>query len=221
MPSDTSAAIGEYLLKGWAMLGDSCPQCCIPLLRSPDRVKMVCVGCNSEWPVDGAPKLTNGVTEKRTDCSERKCSGRTAQGEKKQRESQLRVEESKPKKEEIERKCTGWKQTAAGEEPNDYAHWRQLLEDQRLELQILRERRAETEEELHASVHQLYEREIRVIERGIHIIEDDIRRTRDELKEEASRDSQLQAGLMRLREQREREAAELRAKALEAEQSGE
>ncbi|KAF4747131.1 hypothetical protein FOZ62_009928, partial [Perkinsus olseni] len=89
---------------------------------------------------------------------------------------------------------------AAGEEPNDYAHWRQLLEDQRLELQILRERRAETEEELHASVHQLYEREIRVIERGIHIIEDDIRRTRDELKEEASRDSQLQAGLMRLRE---------------------
>ncbi|KAF4651785.1 hypothetical protein FOZ61_010216 [Perkinsus olseni] len=109
---------------------------------------------------------------------------------------------------------------AAGEEPNDYAHWRQLLEGQRLDLQILRERRAAAEEELLASVHQLYEREIRVIERDIHIIEDDIQRTRDELKEETSRDSQLQAGLMRLREEREREAAELRIKALEAEQSG-
>ncbi|KAF4733896.1 hypothetical protein FOZ63_029691 [Perkinsus olseni] len=113
MPSDTSAAIGEYLLKGWAMLGDSCPQCCIPLLRSPDRVKMVCVGCNSEWPVDGAPNLTNGVSEKKTDCSDRKSSGTTAQGEKKQRESPLRVEDGKPTKVEIERKCTGWKQTAA------------------------------------------------------------------------------------------------------------
>ncbi|KAF4733897.1 hypothetical protein FOZ63_029692 [Perkinsus olseni] len=109
---------------------------------------------------------------------------------------------------------------AAGEEPNDYVRWRQLLEGQRLELQVLRERRAGAEGELLASVHQLYERELRVIERDIHIIEDDIRRTRDELKEETSRDSQLQAGLMRLREEREQEAAELRAMALEAEQWG-
>ncbi|EER20623.1 conserved hypothetical protein [Perkinsus marinus ATCC 50983] len=111
MPSDTSAAIGEYLLKGWAMLGESCPQCCIPLMRSPDRVKMMCVGCHTEWPTDEAPKINNGIPQQSTSPVE-------------QREEKLQQSACTDKADSVEvkteEKSTGWRRTATGELPHLY-----------------------------------------------------------------------------------------------------
>lgn len=42
--------IGEHLLKGWTLLGDSCPnECHTPLMRSPDRKSLICFECNTDF----------------------------------------------------------------------------------------------------------------------------------------------------------------------------
>lgn len=46
---DSSAAIAEKLLQGWALLSDHCPQCVTPLVRSRER-RMYCVSC-SQWVI--------------------------------------------------------------------------------------------------------------------------------------------------------------------------
>nr|ABV22161.1 conserved hypothetical protein [Perkinsus chesapeaki] len=113
MPSDTSSAIGEYLLKGWAMMGDSCPECCVPLLRSPDRVRMICVGCHSEWPSDETPNLSNGVTQQ-----SQKLVGQKSYDEQPERSRQLSSVQEGPSRtsptvEEEEEEPRQWKQTVA------------------------------------------------------------------------------------------------------------
>ena len=41
-----SKRLGDLLLYGWTMLGDSCPNCNCPLMKSPDGMKY-CVSCES------------------------------------------------------------------------------------------------------------------------------------------------------------------------------
>lgn len=42
--------IGEYLLKGWTLLGDNCPNGCnVPLMRSRDKKHLVCCGCEVDF----------------------------------------------------------------------------------------------------------------------------------------------------------------------------
>ena len=48
--ADASKKIGEYLLKGWTMLGDNCPHGCnVPLMRSRDGSSLVCYGCDTDF----------------------------------------------------------------------------------------------------------------------------------------------------------------------------
>lgn len=47
---DSSAAIAQKLLQGWALLGEHCPQCITPLVRNRER-RMYCVSC-SQWVVN-------------------------------------------------------------------------------------------------------------------------------------------------------------------------
>ena len=35
-PRDASEVLGEYLLKGWIMMGSGCPACSAPLMKSRD-----------------------------------------------------------------------------------------------------------------------------------------------------------------------------------------
>ena len=44
--STTSKSLGEYLLKGYAMLADNCPSCLIPLMRDPKTLDRLCVNCD-------------------------------------------------------------------------------------------------------------------------------------------------------------------------------
>jgi uncharacterized Zn finger protein (UPF0148 family) len=37
--------MGDYLLKGWTMLQDSCPQCAVPLMKKDDNT--ICVSCGA------------------------------------------------------------------------------------------------------------------------------------------------------------------------------
>lgn len=46
MPAPEVGAVGQYLLKGWTMLADHCPQCFSPLMREPGSGTMWCVQCN-------------------------------------------------------------------------------------------------------------------------------------------------------------------------------
>jgi uncharacterized Zn finger protein (UPF0148 family) len=48
--ADASKKIGEYLLKGWTMLGDNCPNGCnVPLMRSRDNKSLLCLGCDTDF----------------------------------------------------------------------------------------------------------------------------------------------------------------------------
>ena len=42
----TSKSLGEYLLKGYAMLAENCPSCLIPLMRNPKTMDRLCVNCD-------------------------------------------------------------------------------------------------------------------------------------------------------------------------------
>ena len=57
-----SALLGQYLLKGWTLLQEHCPQCIVPLMRNPQGT-MVCVLCNSNVVKDNtasqSPKNIN------------------------------------------------------------------------------------------------------------------------------------------------------------------
>lgn len=44
--STTSKSLGEYLLKGYAMLAENCPSCLIPLMRDPKSMDRLCVNCD-------------------------------------------------------------------------------------------------------------------------------------------------------------------------------
>ncbi|CAF1100235.1 unnamed protein product [Adineta ricciae] len=43
--NEITKKLGEYLLKGYCMLGDTCPECNCILLRTPER-ELLCVGCS-------------------------------------------------------------------------------------------------------------------------------------------------------------------------------
>ncbi|KAF5393915.1 hypothetical protein D9757_000103 [Collybiopsis confluens] len=49
--TDVSNVLGEYMLKGWILTDESCPNqnCNVPLMRSPDRQLCFCANC------DGGP----------------------------------------------------------------------------------------------------------------------------------------------------------------------
>jgi uncharacterized Zn finger protein (UPF0148 family) len=51
-----SAKLGEYMLKGWAMLGTLCPvETCVgtPLMRNKNDGNMICVSCERRYKFDG------------------------------------------------------------------------------------------------------------------------------------------------------------------------
>ena len=51
--------IGEYLLKGWTLLGDNCPNGCnVPLMRSRDKKHLVCCGCEVDFLHQVIPSAT-------------------------------------------------------------------------------------------------------------------------------------------------------------------
>ncbi|KAF9572833.1 hypothetical protein EC968_009398 [Mortierella alpina] len=47
-----SAAMGQYMLQGWAMLNDGCPDCNTPLMRNREATSQICVNCEMNPPVD-------------------------------------------------------------------------------------------------------------------------------------------------------------------------
>ena len=51
MASDSpSKLIGEYLLKGWTLMGETCSKDCnVPLMRSRDKSSLICVGCGVDF----------------------------------------------------------------------------------------------------------------------------------------------------------------------------
>jgi uncharacterized Zn finger protein (UPF0148 family) len=53
---DPSALLGEKLLQGWTMLGDTCVRAgCegVPLMRDRKTKRMLCVACNTQYALDG------------------------------------------------------------------------------------------------------------------------------------------------------------------------
>ena len=48
---DPSAKLGEYMLKGWTMMGDICLECPqgIPLMRSKAQDQLICVACKKDY----------------------------------------------------------------------------------------------------------------------------------------------------------------------------
>ena len=48
---DPSARLGDYLLKGWTMMGDVCEDCPqgIPLMRSKAQDQLICVACMKDY----------------------------------------------------------------------------------------------------------------------------------------------------------------------------
>jgi uncharacterized Zn finger protein (UPF0148 family) len=48
---DPAKEIGGYLLKGWTLLGESCPDCNVPLVEDKKRNAgvMLCVNCNKQY----------------------------------------------------------------------------------------------------------------------------------------------------------------------------
>ncbi|KAF9967552.1 hypothetical protein BGZ70_009093 [Mortierella alpina] len=47
-----SAAKDSYILKGWMVLNDGCPDCNTPLLRNQEATNQVCVNCEINPPID-------------------------------------------------------------------------------------------------------------------------------------------------------------------------
>ncbi|KAF9918275.1 hypothetical protein BX616_009667 [Lobosporangium transversale] len=47
-----SAAMGTYMLQGWAMLNDGCPDCNTPLMCNREATSQICVNCQLNPPVD-------------------------------------------------------------------------------------------------------------------------------------------------------------------------
>lgn len=64
---DSSAAIAQKLLQGWALLSDHCPQCVTPLVRNRER-RMYCVSC-SQWVITERDAATQ-ILESRVDISQ-------------------------------------------------------------------------------------------------------------------------------------------------------
>ncbi|CAF1063094.1 unnamed protein product [Rotaria sordida] len=58
--NEITKKLGAYLLKGYCMLSDACPECDCILLRTPDR-QLLCVGCTE---VDVANATSNRETTK-------------------------------------------------------------------------------------------------------------------------------------------------------------
>jgi uncharacterized Zn finger protein (UPF0148 family) len=57
--------IGEHLLRGWALLGDSCPhECNVPLMRSPDKKSLICFGCGTDFLAVAADLAATDSREK-------------------------------------------------------------------------------------------------------------------------------------------------------------
>jgi len=48
---DPSQLLGEYLLKGWTMMGDACTFCNhgVPLMRSKAADQLICVMCGKDY----------------------------------------------------------------------------------------------------------------------------------------------------------------------------
>ncbi|KAG0305718.1 hypothetical protein BGZ98_003699 [Dissophora globulifera] len=47
-----SAAMSNYMLQGWTMLNDGCPDCETPLMRNREATSQICVNCEINPPVD-------------------------------------------------------------------------------------------------------------------------------------------------------------------------
>ncbi|KAG0257312.1 hypothetical protein BG011_004026 [Mortierella polycephala] len=58
-----SAAMGSYMLQGWAMLNDGCPDCNTPLMRNREATSQICVNCELNPPVD-AEELDGSSSQK-------------------------------------------------------------------------------------------------------------------------------------------------------------
>ncbi|KAG9062605.1 hypothetical protein KI688_004907 [Linnemannia hyalina] len=61
-----SAAMGNYMLQGWAMLNDGCPDCNTPLMRNREATSQICVNCQLNPPVDPEEVSTTTTTTTET-----------------------------------------------------------------------------------------------------------------------------------------------------------
>ena len=62
--NDSSQKIGDFLLKGWTMLGDNCPHGCnVPLMRSRDKKSLVCLGCDTDFLAEKQCESTTSKSE--------------------------------------------------------------------------------------------------------------------------------------------------------------
>ena len=50
--------MGQLLLKGWAMVGDSCEDCAMPFLKHKGSKSFLCTACQQEL----AAKIVQGAT---------------------------------------------------------------------------------------------------------------------------------------------------------------
>ncbi|GLI60718.1 hypothetical protein VaNZ11_002818 [Volvox africanus] len=51
--ADTSKRLGALLLRGWAMLGENCPECQVPLMKERTSHERLCVNCDTTFVPDG------------------------------------------------------------------------------------------------------------------------------------------------------------------------
>ena len=52
--------MGVLLLQSWAMLAENCPDCLVPLMRSPDKSIEKCVVCEKNYK---QPKVEEGAAD--------------------------------------------------------------------------------------------------------------------------------------------------------------
>ncbi|GAB5372793.1 hypothetical protein AAMO2058_001695300 [Amorphochlora amoebiformis] len=62
MSSQVSKTLGDYLLKGYTMLNQTCPVCNCPLVQKKPDPKMKCVSCNLDVMTEAESKPSNGST---------------------------------------------------------------------------------------------------------------------------------------------------------------
>ncbi|GJJ74832.1 UPF0148 protein [Entomortierella parvispora] len=58
-----SAAMGNYMLQGWTMLNDGCPDCNTPLMRNRESTSQICVNCELNPPVDNEEHEDSSSTQ--------------------------------------------------------------------------------------------------------------------------------------------------------------
>ncbi|GIM04876.1 hypothetical protein Vretimale_9374 [Volvox reticuliferus] len=108
---DTSKRLGALLLRGWAMLGENCPDCQVPLMKERASNERLCVNCDTTFVPDGQGlRPTNRPLQKLADADPRQQQQRRQEEggkEEEEEEEQEEEEEEQDQAQEEEREQDG------------------------------------------------------------------------------------------------------------------